>query len=374
MKNRFLDKLLLNNKNQGPEKKEKKKMVVNDNEDDFNYNPDDYDIIKRLGAGVFGETFLAKDKRSGNKVVIKRLPKEKLVEVIVSTEDENGKVVEKKTIEKTGTSKEMFEEEVDNLKLMKPTCTPNVLCYVGVSDKNEDPTVPYRILVTEYLDHYMLLEDYIKNTPDEERWSGIRPLFANLVLGLQDFHRAGEAHRDIKPTNLMINPSRGLAAPLTPAKKARMGREMEMEGAYGGYDDFDDNGEYYNGDYYYDSVGDRGSALEEYDKGMHIKYIDLGLSCTRKKCNDFAGTPLYLIPEIKFPKSGLNEAAAKLNVSTVPINFDTYVMADYWALGITMIEYILGEDYFVELLDKRGIEPKDMIRYLLDLFRNIQML
>lgn len=282
-----------------------------DDYDEFTYNPDDYVIGKKLGAGAFGETFIAKDKRSGNRFVVKRLPKAKKVETVIKEKLPDGRIVEKKVTKITGTTKEMFDEEADILRHAKHVCGPGILCYVGVGAKNNDPTSPDRILVTEFLDNYITLEDYIKNTAEEERWAGIRPLFTNLLLGLEDLHRVGIAHRDIKPSNLMVNPA---------------GEEP---------------------------------AAAAHDQGMHIKYIDVGLSCLKKNCKDLVGTPLYLMDEISFER----------DKPLLPLNFETYKKADYWALAVTLIEYILGEEEFDQYLNE-NIRPKNMIDFLPSEFVN----
>jgi serine/threonine protein kinase len=323
-------------------------------QDEFEYNPDDYNLVKKLGAGAFGETFIAQDKKSGNQLVVKKLPKESNVEIIVEEKDENGDIVERKSMQTTGTSKKMFDEEVQVLKHMKPLCKPNVLCYVGVSSKNNDPTIPYRFIATEYLDHYIMLDDYIKNTPDDIRWANVRPLFTNLINGLNDLHRANVAHRDIKPTNLMINP--GGAPPLPPLFEKRMmmdDKRMMM----------DDKRMMWDKKQAQPREEKKRANVDDNKYGMHIKYIDLGLSCIKEQCTDYAGTPLYLLPEIKFPRSGATVAEAQANKSTLPLDFETYKIADYWALAITMIEYILGEDLFSHLIEV-DIKPKDMINYL----------
>lgn len=227
---------------------------------DFKYYPNDYETIgKPLGKGVFGETWLIRNKKDNTTLVMKRIPKDK-------------------------TTLEMLENEVNVLKHVKNICGPHLLCYVGV--KNDPKDDSYTIL-TEYLGGYTTLEDYIKKTPDDEkRWRSAPTLFANLILAINDLHRAKVAHRDVKPSNLLFDPL-----------------------------------------------------------NKNIKIIDMGLACYAEECDDptgnkRAGTISYMSPEIGFESY------------SVPLNFPSYKKADIWAVAITMLEYIIGEEKFERLLQE----------------------
>ena len=143
----------------------------------FKYISDDYNVGKVLGAGQFGETSVLIDKRSGNTLVVKRIPKVK-------------------------TSKKMFNNEVSILQRLKDVCDAHLLCYVGYEDDEKKDNY---YIITEYLGPYTTMEKYITETPDEERWKDAPIVLTNLLLGLKDMHQSGVAHRDIKPSNLMIN-------------------------------------------------------------------------------------------------------------------------------------------------------------------------
>lgn len=304
---------------------------------EFVYYPEDYIVGKKLGAGAFGETSIVRNTRSGFPFVIKRLPKVRRVEKIVKERAPNGTIVERKIVEtKPATTKKMFDKEADILRRAKRVCEPNILCYVGVGARNEDASNPDRILVTEFLDGYITLEDYIKQTPEKERWANIRPLLVNLVQGLRDLHRIGIAHRDIKPTNLMVNP----AGPEPAARK----------GTYD-YDSYDISTDIAD----FAQPTPSAYPADPNEAGMHIKYIDVGLSCTEPACSDGTqvGTPVYLAPEVSFA----------LDKPLVPLNLETWKRADIWALAITMIEYIIGEEQFDEYLEKD--EPLEKLIYRL---------
>lgn len=56
-------------------------------------------------------------------------------------------------------------------------------------------------LITDYLSGYITLLDYVKTYK-----VAVKTIINQLVQGLQSVHRAGVAHRDVKPDNLLIHP------------------------------------------------------------------------------------------------------------------------------------------------------------------------
>src|SRR5438132_14403216 len=80
---------------------------------DQSYTFDSFKIKKTLGKGSYGEVYSAKNKSTGKKVVIKKIPKETL-----TTED--------------------LMEEIEVLNHLKPYCEKYILCYETffVDDKN----------------------------------------------------------------------------------------------------------------------------------------------------------------------------------------------------------------------------------------------
>lgn len=104
---------------------------------------------------------------------------------------------------------------------------------------------------------------------------------SNLLEGMEAIHKAGVAHRDIKPENIMINPST-----------------------------------------------------------KEIKYIDFGLSCRTSACytaGSVTGTWYYMAPEVFMMTHREFERAPK--------SLQSWFKADYWSLGMTMLEIILGYSF-----------------------------
>lgn len=184
----------------------------------FRYYPNDYKTIKVLGKGAFGETRLIEDRRTGQKFVSKDLRASA-------------------TKEFSPTSEVDFRNEVNILQGLRDKCE-DLLCYIS---NRKDPRGDKFEIITEYLDEYIPLDEYIKEADDYQRWNDFRTKFLNMTKGLKTIHDSGIAHRDIKPGNIMINPKTG-----------------------------------------------------------HTKIIDFGVSCTRDECHGIAGTPLYMPPETKY--------------------------------------------------------------------------
>ena len=140
---------------------------------------DEFYSVKLLGEGSFGKAYKAYDSINKKYVVVK--------------EQQKGS---------------MSQREIDNMSLLKDTCNNYYACFIDSRVTND-----HVYIVMEYLDGYIPLEDYFLDLHDEliggskKAMADFKTITSNLCKGLRDMHQQGLAHNDIKPANVMVNPS-----------------------------------------------------------------------------------------------------------------------------------------------------------------------
>ena len=141
-----------------------------------------YHIIRELGRGAQGTTWLARFQTSNRYVAIKALGFDEL---------SNWK------------STELFMREIETLKSMKIEGTPQ---YIEAIDASTDPA-PYYFLVQTLIPgktlEDMLKEGYVFSSEDTSAIAlAILPILSQMRSFVPPI-----VHRDIKPSNLMLTPS-----------------------------------------------------------------------------------------------------------------------------------------------------------------------
>src|SRR5512138_2845937 len=131
-----------------------------------------YRIVKRLGAGGMGEVFLAEDTKLGRKVAIKVLSEE-----YTTNRDRLGR----------------FEQEACSASALNH---PNILTIYEVG--NDDGR---HFIATEYIDGVTLRQKLSEGRLEPRE---ILDIAVQVAGALEEAHRAGIVHRDIKPDNIMI--------------------------------------------------------------------------------------------------------------------------------------------------------------------------
>jgi serine/threonine protein kinase/formylglycine-generating enzyme required for sulfatase activity len=133
-----------------------------------------YEIVEKLGAGMMGKVFKARDKKEGTIVALKVLPI------------------------RLGHDKELRGRFLREAKAASRIDHRNV---VRLLDYGEEKNRQY--LVMEYVQGKSLqdiLAESGRLSPEEAL-----PLFRQVVAGLAAAHEGGVFHRDIKPGNIMIS-------------------------------------------------------------------------------------------------------------------------------------------------------------------------
>ena len=134
-----------------------------------------YELLRVLGQGAFGEVWLAHDERLNRQVAIKRLKPE-----VVGDAD----------------ARRRFNSEAE---ILISISEPHV---VHVLDRIEIEGAP--ALVTEYMEGGSISDlKKVRKEPfdvaEVSRWA------EQAALGLSAMHRRGILHRDIKPANLFLS-------------------------------------------------------------------------------------------------------------------------------------------------------------------------
>ena len=137
-----------------------------------------YQIVRVLGGGTFGQTFLAQDiKRPGHpECVVKQLR-------YLSNDPQSLQIASR-----------LFKQEAEILeKLGKHPQIPTLLADI---EENQE-----FYLVQEFIDGHPLTDEIIPGQPWNE--DQIINLLVEILKILEYVHEAGVIHRDIKPENLM---------------------------------------------------------------------------------------------------------------------------------------------------------------------------
>lgn len=127
-----------------------------------------YRILRRLGAGGFGVVFLVQDETIARQVALKIL--------------------------RTDTSTEMALREA---RVAGRLVHPNIVTIFDVGSINEDVFLAMEYIDGQPLDEYM--------SPDVLSLEERLKLIVQLCRGLAAAHEARVIHRDIKPTNLLVD-------------------------------------------------------------------------------------------------------------------------------------------------------------------------
>jgi len=150
-----------------------------------------YKIIRVLGAGGFGITYLAEDTQLGMKVVIKEyFPNEFAVRKSDNT-----------IIAKTSSSKDFqkgmqrFKEEAKTLAKFNH---PSIVKILGYFEAND--TAYFVMEYEEGIDLAQYLKQEKRALSQEEILSIMMP----ILEGLKEVHKYNYLHRDIKPANILL--------------------------------------------------------------------------------------------------------------------------------------------------------------------------
>ena len=179
-------------------------------------------------------------------------------------------------------------KEVEILSYLQNVCDKYVLCFIDFMEDEK-----YFYILTEYLGNYITLSQFIKeSSPTKMGPVSLTKIIENLKTGLDFCHQHGIAHRDVKPANIMIDP-----------------------------------------------------------KTLSIKYIDFGSSCHNEVCfdQDIVGSPVYMAPEFFLSyRDPRYHACPHPHAMRPPLGLSDWIRADYWSLGVTIIE-IFYQDRFIDL-------------------------
>lgn len=129
--------------------------------------PKNYEFIKILGQGAFGQVIMAKDNRNNNIVAIK--------------------------LQRFNDNSTIFEKEITNLKKISNDCD-NLVCII-------DHGTFYKkfYIVMNYIEGETL-DKYLNKNKDK-----MEDIFRQLIYVVKKLHKKGFAHMDIKPDNIIIN-------------------------------------------------------------------------------------------------------------------------------------------------------------------------
>ncbi len=152
---------------------------------------DKYKIIRILGEGGFGITYLAEDIHLGLKVVIKEyFPNE-----FAMRTHENTITAKSKSIEVFKKGKQRFKEEAQILAKFNH---PSIVKILGYFEAND--TAYFVMEYEEGMDLSQYLKQQNRALSQEEILSIIMP----ILEGLKEVHKFNYLHRDIKPGNILL--------------------------------------------------------------------------------------------------------------------------------------------------------------------------
>ncbi len=151
-----------------------------------------YIIIKILGAGGFGITYLAKDKQLGMEVVIKEyFPSD------LAIRKDDSTIISKSSNTENDFKKGMqrFEEEAQTLAKFNH---PSIVKILGYFEANN--TAYFVMEYEEGID----LAQYMKQKSESFTQDEIITIIMPILEGLKEVHSHHYLHRDIKPGNILL--------------------------------------------------------------------------------------------------------------------------------------------------------------------------
>jgi serine/threonine protein kinase len=141
-----------------------------------------YEIQKELGRGQYGVVFLARDKERNKE----RKGADELIVI--------------KQMNRDTTDLTNLRGEIASLQRLSNSCKPYILCF-----KNEIfQDNKYYYLITDFLGNQFRSLESVK-AEMVKKPSMLCSIVVNLIRGLQLIHSKDVAHRDVKPTNILVN-------------------------------------------------------------------------------------------------------------------------------------------------------------------------
>jgi len=150
-----------------------------------------YQIIRHLGQGGFGRTYLAQDKHKANQVCVLK--------------EFAPQVQEQQDLQK---AKELFEREASVLKKLVHSQIPRFHASLQVKIGSKD----FFFLVQDYIegDNYYQLLEQRQNQGQTFSEAEVITLLQNILPILSYIHSQDVVHRDISPDNLILRRSDNL--------------------------------------------------------------------------------------------------------------------------------------------------------------------
>ncbi len=133
-------------------------------------------VIKILGKGAFGKTYLVQDKKTKRKYVVKEMKKSKKIEEIITQE--------RKALEK-----------------IKSKCRKYLTCIHSFKiEKNKV------FIIMDYIPGTIELGQYLEKSFNKLDIFSKFVIMKKLLEGIKVLHGLGVVHKDIKPENILFNP------------------------------------------------------------------------------------------------------------------------------------------------------------------------